>query len=110
MAVRGDDLITSALAPGELLLKPLAVGDRLLADQYERMLFLPGVRVVPFTERAARIYGTLRADKNLRAPDAIQLASAAAADMLVTNDARLSRRIIPGIHFITSLEQAVRRV
>jgi predicted nucleic acid-binding protein len=64
--------------------------------------------VLPFDRASARVYAQLRTDKTLKAPDAIQLACAAAAgcDLFITNDDRLSRRIIPGIQFIVSLEAA----
>jgi predicted nucleic acid-binding protein len=41
-------------------------------------------------------------------PDAIQLACAAAAgiDLFITNDDRLSKFHVQGIHFITGLDQA----
>lgn len=44
----------------------------------------------------------------ITAPDAIQLACAATAgvDLFMTNDDRLSRRLVPGVKFITSLERA----
>jgi hypothetical protein len=43
-----------------------------------------------------------------KAPDAIQLACAAAAgvDLFITNDDRLSRKHVPEVKFITSLERA----
>ena len=49
-----------------------------------------------------------RQDRSIRPPDAIQLACASAArvDLFITNDERLSRRVVPGIHFIQSLATA----
>ena len=46
---------------------------------------------------------------SIRAPDAIQLACASATgtDLFITNDERLSRKNIQGIHFIQSLEKAM---
>ena len=57
--------------------------------------------------RRVPIRGILRS-RSLRAPDAIQLACAAAArmDMFITNDRRLSGKNVAGIHFIQSLGQA----
>jgi hypothetical protein len=57
---------------------------------------------------AARIYAQLRRDRTLSPPDAIQLSCAAngRCDLFITNDERLSRRIVPGIQFITSLDRA----
>ncbi len=53
-------------------------------------------------------YARIRRDKTIRSPDAIQLACTASAgvDLFITNDDRLSRKNIPGIHFITSLARA----
>ena len=64
--------------------------------------------VVPFSAESAPIYARIRIDRSIRPPDAIQLACAAAAevDLFVTNDERLSRKSVPGIQFITSLERA----
>jgi len=50
----------------------------------------------------------IRADRAIGAPDAIQLACAASAgvDLFITNDDRLSRKHVPDVKFITSLERA----
>jgi predicted nucleic acid-binding protein len=105
---RQDELVTSTLTVGEVLVKPLAEGDIDWADRYEKLLDTPGVTVVPFDRPAARIFAQIRQDRTLRPPDAIQLACAAQArcDLFITNDDRLSRRVIPGLQFITSLERA----
>jgi len=105
---RRDELVTSTLSVGEVLVKPLAEGDMDWADRYEKLLDTPGVLVVPFDRPAARIFAQIRQDRTLRPPDAIQLACAAQArcDLFITNDDRLSRRVIPGLQFITSLERA----
>lgn len=52
--------------------------------------------------------GSIRRDRAIAPPDAIQLACAgvAEADLFITNDHRLSRKVVPGIHFIQSLETA----
>lgn len=108
MSERRDELITSTLTLGELLAKPVADGNVALADRYETLLHSPGVSVVPFDRTAARTFAEIRKDKAVKPPDAIQLACAAQArcDLFITNDDRLSRKIVPGIQFITSLERA----
>lgn len=108
MADRKDQLITSAMSLAEVLVKPLAQKDYAWVDSYERMLISPGVMLLPFDRSCARIYAQLRNDKSIKAPDAMQLSCAAAAgcDLFITNDDRLSRKIVPGIQFITSLERA----
>jgi predicted nucleic acid-binding protein len=47
-------------------------------------------------------------DRTIRPPDAIQLACAAQAnvDLFITNDDRLSHKVVPGIQFVTSLDKA----
>lgn len=106
MIERGDELYTSALTLGELLVKPLEADDDTLAEAYEAAV-LEGTTVIPFDRRAAMEYARIRKDRTIRAPDAIQLACAATAgiDWFVTNDDRLSKKTIRGIHFVTSLER-----
>lgn len=106
---RHDELLTSTLTLAEVLVKPLAAGDMSWADRYEKLLNTPGVLLLPFDRSSARIYAQLRSDKTLAPPDAIQLSCAASArcDLFITNDERLSRRIVPGIQFITSLNRAL---
>jgi predicted nucleic acid-binding protein len=107
MVERGDELYTSALTVGEILIKPLEVGDEVLARRYEAAL-LQGAVIIPFDVDAARVYASIRKDRTIRPPDTIQLACAAQArvDLFITNDDRLSTKSIPGIHFVTSLQRA----
>ena len=104
---RGDQLITSALTLGEILVKPVERADLELSRRYEEAITSMCL-IVPFDLRAARKYAALRGDRSLRAPDAIQLACAAAAgvDLFITNDSRLQGKRVEGIQFISSLEQA----
>ncbi len=107
MHERGDQLITSTLALGEVLVKPLRDRTPELAAQYEALLSTQA-SVVAFDLAAARIYAEIRRDSTIKSPDAIQLACAASArvDLFITNDTRLSGKIIDGIQFIVSLERA----
>lgn len=107
MLVRGDQLITSAFTLGEILVKPVERDDLQLSRKYEEALTSMCL-IVSFDLPAARNYAALRRDRSLRAPDAIQLACAAAAgvDLFITNDSRLQGKRVPGIQFISSLEQA----
>ena len=107
MFERGDELLTSALTLGELLVKPIGVGDSDLRARYEQVIGA-GATVLPFDVRAAPRFAEIRQDRSIRAPDAIQLACAAVAgtDLFVTNDERLSRKNVPGIEFIQSLGRA----
>lgn len=103
---RRDQLFTSALTLGEILVKPVEANDNALAARYTRAIEATAV-VVPFAAEAAPTYARIRLDRSIRPPDAIQLACAAAAeiDLFVTNDERLSRKSVSGIQFITSLER-----
>ena len=107
MLSRGDQLFTSALTLGEILVKPIEEGDSELCKRYEKAITTSSV-VVPFDVIAAKSYAVLRRDRGLRAPDAVQLACAGAVgtDLFITNDLRLRNRTVPGIQFIVSLENA----
>jgi predicted nucleic acid-binding protein len=106
MLERGDQLLTSALTLGEVLVKPSALGDLELCRVYEDMLGKAAM-VLPFDAKAARKYAAIRNDRSVKAPDAIQLACAgeAGADLFVTNDRRLQGKRVEGIQFIVPLAQ-----
>jgi predicted nucleic acid-binding protein len=108
MLDRADELYTSALTLGELLVKPLEAGDEPLAAAYETAV-RDGATVVSFDSNAAVAYAHIRRDRTIRAPDAIQLACASSVgiDWFVTNDDRLSKKAIRGIQFVTSLERGL---
>ena len=78
MLVRGDQLFTSTLTLGELLVKPREKRDDELRERYERALAAT-VALIPFDAAAARAYALVRLDRSVKAPDAIQLACAAQA-------------------------------
>jgi predicted nucleic acid-binding protein len=107
MLARRDQLFTSTLTLGELLVKPVEAGNRLLCRQYERALRAGSV-LITFDEKAAQSYAAIRQDRSIRPPDAIQLACAARAqaDLFITNDDRLTQKTIAGIQFITSLHKS----
>ena len=97
MSERRDELLTSTFTLAEVLVKPLSAAEH-----------AGGVLMLAFDRPSARIYAQLRRDRTLTLPDAIQLSCAASArcDLFITNDERLSRKIVPGIQFITSLDRA----
>lgn len=107
MLARNDQLYTSTLALGEVLVKPLEQENDPLKQKYEAAMMTSAV-LVPFDRETALIYAVIGRDRTIRAPDAIQLACAAQArvDLFITNDDRLSNKIIPGIQFISSLQRA----
>ncbi len=107
MRERDDELVASTLTLGEVLVKPRAESDVTLSARYEALL-QEGALLVAFDAGAARCYADIRQDRTIKPADAIQLACAAVAkvDLFVTNDDRLSRKIVPGIQFVASLNQA----
>lgn len=107
MQARGDELLTSALTLGEILVKPTERGSEELKATYEEAVTKVAT-VLPFTREVARLYAEIRRDRSIRPPDAIQLACAAHArvDLFVTNDDRLAAKAVAGIHFIQSLDRA----
>ena len=107
MIERNDELLTSALTLGELLVKPMEAGNEVLMRRYEQAI-VAAATVVPFDQAAASVFAAVRRDRAIRPPDAIQLACASVAgvDLFITNDKRLSRGIVPGIQFIQSLAVA----
>jgi predicted nucleic acid-binding protein len=101
-----DELYTSALTVGEILIKPVEAGDEALVRRYESAL-LQGAVILPFDVEPARLYATIRKDRTIRPLDAIQLACASHArvDLFITNDERLSTKTIPRIQFVSSLQR-----
>ena len=107
MIERGDELFTSTLTLGEILVKPVEANDTQLIARYEQAIVRTAT-LLPFAQDTARRYAEIRRDRGIRAPDAIQLACAAGAaiDVFITNDDRLASKIVPGIQFIQSLDRA----
>jgi predicted nucleic acid-binding protein len=106
MLKRGDELLTSTLTLGEVLVKPKKLGDSLLTNEYRRAIPATAT-LLQLDEKAAILYARLRCDAALRAPDAIQLACAASfgVDLFITNDSRLHGKQVDGIQFITPLDR-----
>lgn len=108
MLQRNDRLFTSAFTVGEILVKPLSTGDKLLANRYRAFFTGAQLTVSTFDLDAAEAYAEIRQDRAIHPADAIQLACAAAAeiDLFITNDGRLSKKNVPGIKFISGLSEA----
>ena len=108
LAERRDQVVTSALTLGELLAKPLSLGDTDWASRYEQLFDTPGMNIVAFDRMCARHYARIRGDKSIKPPDAMQLACAiqGRCTLFITNDSRLSKKVVNGLDFILSLDQA----
>jgi uncharacterized protein len=107
MTLRGDQLFTSTLTLGEVLIKPLEKRNDELYQKYASVIPATAF-LIPLDESVAKICAALRTDRTLKAPDAIQLACAASVriDLFITNDVRLSSKIVDGIQFIVPLDRA----
>lgn len=106
MLSRGDQLLTSALTLGEILVKPAENKDSILFAKYQNAIAATA-QIIPFDVKAAPNYAKLRCDKAIRAPDAIQLACAGSVgvELFITNDARLHGKQVDGIQFIVPLDR-----
>jgi predicted nucleic acid-binding protein len=106
MLERGDQLLTSSLTMGEILVKPASTNDQARCRLYEDVVGKTAV-VLPFDLNAARRYAAIRSSTPIKGPDAIQLACASEAhvDLFVTNDRRLQGKKVDGIQFIVALDQ-----
>ena len=107
MLERDDELCTSTLTLGEVLVKPAEQGNEALRQRYADILSQTA-RLIAFDRETARRYAEIRRNRSIRPPDAIQLACAAqvGVDLFITSDDRLSRLTIPGIQFLVPLERA----
>jgi predicted nucleic acid-binding protein len=106
MLDRGDQLLTSTLTMGEILVKPASRSDHARCRLYEDVVGKTAI-ILPFDLKAARRYSVIRGTTSIKGPDAIQLACASEAgvDLFVTNDRRLQGRKVDGIQFIVALDQ-----
>jgi len=79
---------------GEVLVKPLRVGDRAAAAEYRRLLTaFPNLRLLDVTQGIAESAARIRAAHGLALPDAVQIATALAAGAtgFISNDADFKR-------------------
>ena len=96
------EVVTSTITLLEVLVHPIRNADEALAGQYNDILLSsPHVTTLPVTFATAETAADLRAQHNLKTPDAIQLATAlnAGAEFFLTND-----RDFPGMAEIEILK------
>lgn len=106
MLQRRDQLVTSAMTLGELLVKPSKLSQASLVQEYDRVV-RSRAQVLNFDVSVAWRYASLRATHALRNADAIQLACAShfGVDLFITNDKELHKLNVPGIGFIAPLDK-----
>lgn len=81
--------VTSVITLLEVLIHPLRKGDEKLASQYQDALLSHShLATVPVSYAIAQAAAELRAERNLKTPDAIQLATGMSsnASVFLTND------------------------
>jgi predicted nucleic acid-binding protein len=110
MQERNDQLITGALAFGEILAgayKQRADKQRIqdVTAAFESVVS----EVIPFTAETADLFGQIKGSLKLPSADAIHLACAASAntDLFLTNDKNLVGKLVPGIQFIAGLDSNI---
>lgn len=104
---QGDFLVvTSVVTIPEVLVYPLRQGNITLAQQYRDILFNSQVTTIEVAPNIAETAAQLRADYNLKTPDAIQMATAIneGASFFLTNDGRLPS--LPGLSVLV-LDQLI---
>lgn len=106
---RGDTLSTSVFTLGEILTGPKRRGSVSGVDAVKKYFLSGAIEILPFTERTADRYSTIRAANRVSQADAIHLATAAEAgvDVLFTNDTDMRKLSIPGIKFFADLDGKV---
>jgi predicted nucleic acid-binding protein len=101
-------LVTSSMSLGEVMVGPRRSGDEATALRYSAAI-KQSAAVVPFDEKASDVFATIRSQTQVKQPDGINLTCAAihGVELFVTNDEKLQKLRIPGIHFIVSIETAL---
>ena len=82
------ELMTSELTLLETLVFPLKNANTILVRDYEQLLLSSEIQLVPITQSVLRTAANLRANTNLKTPDAIHAATAISegCTLLLTND------------------------
>ncbi|MEG3920879.1 PIN domain-containing protein [Microcoleus sp. T3_A4] len=82
------ELMTSELTLLETLVFPLKNANTILVSDYEQLLLSSDIQLVPITQSVLRTAANLRANTNLKTPDAIHAATAITegCTLFLTND------------------------
>jgi len=110
MQARNDQLITGALALGEVLAGAYKTGaDKSRIDEVSAIFESAVSELIPFTVETADLFGRIKGSLKIPSADAIHLACAASAhtDLFLTNDKSLVGRVVPGIQFIAGLDSDI---
>jgi predicted nucleic acid-binding protein len=88
------ELVSSVITLTEVLIHPIRLGDSRLEQEYNNILLnSDGFQLLPVTSPIAKSAAQLRAQYNLRTPDALHVATAihAGCDAFMTNDVTIKR-------------------
>jgi len=99
-------VVTSILTLTEVLIHPLRQGNTQLADHYRRILLRARyVETLAVSPQIADVAARIRAEYNLRTPDALQIATAivSGAPTFLTNDAQLAGPWLPRVLTLNQL-------
>ncbi len=104
MQARGDSLFTSFLGMAEVLAGVQGAPQK--ATEIRENFSAMKVQLVPFDGGAVETFASLRGVQKLATADSIHLACAATKgiDLFLTGDRQLTKQIVPGIQFISSIE------
>lgn len=108
---RGDQICTSVLTIGEVLVKPVRNRDDAARDKINRFFDSGLITVLPINREVVKVFAEVRAGlrkglSRVAPADAVHLACAGAhgCDLFLTNDTSLHRQQVPGIQFIGGLD------
>ena len=106
MKARGDSLFTSFLSFGEVLAG--VRGSVQKAKEIRESFAAMNVQLMAFDAGAIDTFASLRAVHRLATADSIHLACAAmkGIDLFLTGDKQLTKQIVPGIQFISNIENS----
>ena len=93
LQARTIQIITSEITLLETLIMPIRQSNTDLIRRYEALLFSPEISLVSVNQTILRSAATLRAQTNLKTPDAIHAATALnkSCTVFLTNDAALRK-------------------
>ena len=106
---RGDFLLTSYLALGEIVAGAEKSPNRGKAAAIRSTIEEMGFSFLPFADRAVTPFSSLRGKNKVKVADAIHLACAASTgiDLFLTGDKDLVKLDVPGIQFIADFNASI---
>jgi len=106
MMSRGDTICTSVFTVGELLVLPKKKGNQRVISAITGFMLSGAIELLPFTIKTAEQYSEVRAVSQLKAADAIHVATAqlGQVNFFLTNDIEILKQRIHGIPYFVGLD------